>query len=78
MIISVFSVGNFFVAVYRFTLLLIFSLFITSLKITLLRESSGLEIIIDYLHSNKQTKTNGACVSSSIVPLRISLVTESS
>ena len=58
MIISVFSVGNFFVAVYRFTLLLIFSLFITSLKITLLRESSGLEIIIDYLHSNKQTNKN--------------------
>ena len=56
MIISVFSVGNFFVAFYCFTLFFIFSLFRTSLKITLVRESSGLEIIIDYLHSktNKQ------------------------
>ena len=75
MIISVFSVGNF---LWLFIVLRSFDLFRTSVKITLLREFSGLEIILDYLHSNKQTKTNGACVSSSIVPLRISLVTESS
>ena len=53
-----------------FTLLFIFSLFKTSLKITLVREFFLLEIIItDYLQSIKQTKTDGAGVSSPI-PLR--------